>query len=1521
MDSDIQQLIAQGLRPIDIQFLGVKQLAEIFDHFGISYAETDKTPKEAFVKKLHDALTAGDMYVKPVVSQTERELQLQNDKVRLEVERARLEAEREKLKLQANMDLEKAKAEAELEKIKLQGELELQKQTSLVAQQEARAQQEVAQLLLKKEMLELELRIKQEGGNPNSTPAASIGTNVLPQFDEGDPENFFSQFEKIAYHWPKEMWPILVQTHFKGKAREAFANLDPASSKEYEKVKDAVLLAYELNAEAYRQNFRQSRMDSKMNYVEFANIKSKEFGKWMSAAKIDSFDGLVETILIEEFLGKIPLEVRQYLSDKSGSLVKLAQMADTFALTKKLGKGPSQQSHIKGKFPPVEKKPSSHCSKCGKFGATHDQCPDFVKEIMCHKCKEKGHYATICPDRKPVGTVSLGKRNKKAKGKAEETKGVGFVEAADRREKIFSPYLYPGSISSSPIRSNRGRRITLLRDTGAAQSLVLRSALKGDGWDFTGDHIICRGLGDQRISVPMVSLYLHCKFFKGKCALGVVDTLPVQSAQLLVGNDVAHGSSPGTPVLCNQIVPLLTPVDAWEAEIFPACAVTRSQSKGETSVKKKPDRSEDALVSSAPVPLDKASLPEEQANDPSLDLCFKGLHGTAKTSANVEYFLQNGVLIRKWTSPTSTGPHLKGDVVHQVVLPKGYRSTVLETAHSIPMSGHLGIKSTHEKILRHFFWPGLREEVARFCKSCLVCQQVGKRNQTIPPAHLHPIPSTGEPFSDIVIDFVGPLPRTKSGKLYLFTIMCKATRYPEAIAVSSTRACHAINALESFFMHNGLPRTVQSDNGSSFVSAEFREFLEQYGITQILSTPYRPQSQGALERYHQTLKCMLTKFCLANTNLWDRYVPLLLFCTRDTVQESLGFSPFQLMFGHQVRGPLSVLKSQCLKDHQAQNLLERVEGFYAKLKECRDLAEKNMARAQSKMKTWYDRKAVKRSFSPGDLCLIFLPIAKGALSAKFFGPYKVLEKVSELNYRVATPDRGRKQRVCHINQMKEFVGPYEDNVAVASVQVQEVSDGASEIVVPRLANSEILADLGAYLSNVPEEERSQLEDLLQSFPEVFSDKLGRTNLLVHDVELLDETPVRQRPYRTSPVKAKIMSEEVDFLVSEGLATPTDGDWASPCILVPKPDGSSRFCVDYRAVNKQIKSDAFPMPRLLDCIDQVGEATYISKLDLLKGYWQVPLTARAKQVYSFVTGDGLFSFDVLPFGCKNAPASFQRLMNEVVKGIPKVSCYLDDIIVFSDTLQEHLDQLIQLLEALRSANLVVNLAKSEFLQSSVEYLGHVVGHGQVTPKQANVEAILNMQPPTDLKGLRRFLGAAGFYRRFCRNFSSVCLPLTNLLKKGQKFKWSSDCQQAFEDIKAMLSFSPVLKSPDFSSPFILYTDASGSGIGGVLMQRDHQDVERPVSYFSRKLNKHQLNYAPIEKECLAIILCITHFSVYLNNGHTTTVFTDHNPLAFLSKMKEKNQKLLRWSLILQEYDIEIRHIKGSDNVIADMLSRV
>ena len=1444
MDKNVETLLSQGLRPIDLQFLSVPQLEQVYAHFDIAYDKSEKSPKETFVRNLHFALKANNQYADdPDV--------LQKEKLEMELQKAKLEA------------------------------------TNLQA---------------KKEILELELRIKQEGKETPS-PHASISTSVLPKFDEQDPESFFSQFEKIAFHWNKELWPILVQTNFQGKAREAFANLTLAESKDYDKVKKAVLLAYELSSEAYRQKFRQSKLEAKMTYVEFAALKAKEFGKWVHAAELETYDQLKEAVLVEEFLDKIPMEMRQYLMDRDQSdLLALAQSADAYALTKKL----SSKGGAKDKQPKKtlsEAKNDQWCVKCGKWGSTHDHCPESMKNIRCRKCNKVGHFSVVCHQKS-------GEHSKVEK----RGRAVTVVESKLGEESVFSPYLYQGTIASSS--KGRGKQVTILRDTGSAQSLVLGSALRGrQRWHRNGDSVICRGIGGQRMSVPLVEVYLKSEVFSGTCILGIVDSLPIKSAQLLLGNDVVHGTPSGAPVLCARVEGFH---EAPTSEFFPACAVTRSQQKSQGAGSVPVDEVKVDLPS--PVVLDKAVLPEEQRNDPSLNCCFDMCSGVVRCPANIEFFLQGGVLVRRWTSLTSSNAHLKGDVVQQIVLPSKYRSVVLETAHALPMSGHLGIRSTHEKVLRHFFWPGMREDVTRFCKSCLVCQQVGKPGQGIPKAPLFPIPAVGEPFSEIIIDFVGPLPRTKSGKQYLLTVMCKATRYPEAFAMSSTRTANVISALTTFFCQVGLPCSVQSDNDSSFVSDNFKRFLDQYGISQVLSTPYRPQSQGALERYHQTLKAMLRKFCFANTSSWDTFIPFLLFCTRDTVQESLGFSPFQLVFGHRVRGPLSVLKSQCLSDSQAPNLLERVENVCEKLQQCREFARENLEQAQAKMKAWYDRKSVCRSFSPGDKCLVFLPIAKGALSAKFFGPYEVLEKVSDLTYRIATPDRGRKQRICHVNQLKKCIGPYEEEAVVAVAQVQENQEGLSEVVAPRLSNSAILADLPSYLHGASSEEYAKLSELLLAFPKVFSDQLGRTTLLMHDVELSDETPVHQRPYRTSPAKARIMEEEVKFLVEEGLASPSDGEWASPCILVPKPDGSFRFCVDFRLVNKQIKPDAFPMPRLLDCVDQIGEARCISKLDLLKGYWQVPLSPKARKVYSFVTGTGLYNFDVLPFGCKNAAASFQRLMNKVVQGIPGVACYLDDIIVYSDSLSDHLSQLTRLLEALKEANLVVNLAKSEFLKGSVEYLGHVVGHGQVKPKHANVQAILDMQAPSDVKSLRRFLGAAGFYRRFCRNFSSVCLPLTNMLQKGRKFQWSSECQRSFEDIKAMLSFKPVLKSPNFLKPFLLYTDASGVGIGVVLMQKDSQDIERPIAYFSRKLNKHQLHYSPIEKECLAIVLGVAHFSIYLNNGHTTKVFTDHNPLAFLSKMKEKNQKLLRWSLFLQEFDIDIIHVRGKDNVIADMLSR-
>lgn len=331
-----------------------------------------------------------------------------------------------------------------------------------------------------------------------------------------------------------------------------------------------------------------------------------------------------------------------------------------------------------------------------------------------------------------------------------------------------------------------------------------------------------------------------------------------------------------------------------------------------------------------------------------------------------------------------------------------------------------------------------------------------------------------------------------------------------------------------------------------------------------------------------------------------------------------------------------------------------------------------------------------------------------------------------------------------------------------------------------------------------------------------------------------------------------MDTEVQYLIDNGLAVPSNSSWASPCLLVGKPDMTDGFCTDYRKVNNVTKPDSFPLPRMEDCVDEVGSAKFVSKFDLLKGYWQVPLTPRAREISAFITPSGLYSYNVMSFGLRNAPATFQRLMNQVVAGLDGCAVYLDDVVVYSDTWEQHIERIHSLFVRLRAANLTINLAKCEFAKATVTYLGKVVGQGQVRPVRAKVRAIDQFPPPTSKTELRRFLGMVGYYRNFCFNFSTVVVPLTNLLRLRAKFKWSPSCQRAFEQVKMLLSTAPVLAAPRLDHPFQLQVDASHVGTGGVLLQTDDQGVDRPVSYFSKKFNTHQLNYSTIEKEALALV---------------------------------------------------------------------
>ena len=243
------------------------------------------------------------------------------------------------------------------------------------------------------------------------------------------------------------------------------------------------------------------------------------------------------------------------------------------------------------------------------------------------------------------------------------------------------------------------------------------------------------------------------------------------------------------------------------------------------------------------------------------------------------------------------------------------------------------------------------------------------------------------------------------------------------------------------------------------------------------------------------------------------------------------------------------------------------------------------------------------------------------------------------------------------------------------------------------------------------------------------------------------------------------------------------------------------------------------------------------------------------------------------------------------------------------------------KSLSEAKLTVNLAKSEFCHANLTFLGHIVGQGRVKPVEAKVEAISDFPVPTGKRQLKRFLGMVGYYRKFCNNFSVIAEPLTNLLGKRVKYVWTEDCQKSFDKLKAIFRSAPVLLAPSFDKEFKVAGDASDVGAGSVLLQEDDNGVDHPVCYFSKKFNKHQRHYSTIEKECLSLILSLQHFEVYLASSITPVIiFSDQNPLTFIHKMKNKNQRFLRWSLMLQKHNLDIRHIKGKDNLIPDALSR-
>ena len=1349
-----------------------------------------------------------------------------------EIVRLKLDFEREERRL-AREEAQRAREEAQRAREAAEAEAQKARDAEKAAREEAR-ELRLAELKEARELRELELKAEQEkalieaekeaAAREHELKMASLGKHspsdkasvfdparnirLVPPFQEKEVDKYFAHFEKVAdsLNWPKESWVLLLQSVLVGKAQEIYGSLSVEQSSNYEHVKEAILKAYELVPEAYRQKFRNYLKYDSKTHVEFAREKENLFNRWCHSKEIgQDFKKLKQMVLLEEFKDKVRPDIRSHLDEqKVEELEKAAIMADDYALTHKMSSksGNPQQKRYHGsgnrenisrnmdnrkrqgkttenvglvsKVEPL--KPIS-CGHCGKPGHIITNCWKLGGKTPCEHCGRFNHKSEDCriaknklqKEVKPTGLTSLKGLKVSPFNESENSKGVKVKPLIDRNNFV---------------EKNKGIKVNPLHND--------KSCI------------------EDEISPNTESDYMEN--YKPFISEGVVS---------LVGDENS-----------SQKVKILRDTGATQS-----------------------------LMLDSVLPLTENSF----------------------TGANV--------------------------------LISGVEMGVLE----VPLH-EVNIKSS---LINGNIVIGMRPSLPVEGISLILGNDLAGERVMVDPRVVEK-PRDDENTERLAEKFPGIFPAS------VVTRSMKAKK--EAIKEQGKEEI----GLSGTFLEN--------------IDVKFEERNKEKAEKALMKNesrnniPEKQESESKLVISRQNLieeqsndKELLDLFKIALTPVEAEKVSVG-YLIKDNIL-------MRKWSSHRVTiGPLLLLKEKWLdEDPEKISVLKNVATFKDRLFRAGQIAKINLQESQSKMKVWYDRKAKSRCFEPGDRVLVLFPVVGNPLQAKYSGPYKVVKKISDTNYLVKTPGRRKETQVCHINMLKAYhekpkpelvtlnnrlglESPTHSKDCVGQVAEKE-EDTESEVRLGndqqpiKLQNSQILNDLDTKLSHLPPVQRKELAEVITQYREVFPDVPSKTNLIEHDVDVGDSAPIKQHPYRVSPMKKELLDKEVQYMLENDIIEESQSNWSSPCILVPKHDGGFRFCTDFRKVNDKTKSDSFPIPRIADCIDQIGNAKFVSTFDMLKGYWQVPLTQRAHEISAFVTPSGLYQYKVMPFGMKNAPATFQRMVNKLVRDIDGCEGYIDDVVIFSNNWSDHIRQIKRFFQIMREAKLTINLMKSEFGKATVKYLGHIVGQGQVRPLDAKIQTIVKYPIPTSRKELARFLGMAGYYRNFCLNFSEIAAPLTNLLSKKVKFVWTDDCQMAFDKVKLLLQKSPVLKSPDYEKPFKLIIDSSDVGTGSVLVQEASDGLDHPVSYFSKKFLKYQRNYSVVEKETLGLVLALEHFDVYLGSTpFKIKVYTDHNPLTFLKTMKNKNQRLVRWSLALQEYNLEIQHIPGSENVVADALSR-
>lgn len=1439
----------------------------------------------------------------------------------------------------------------------VQGEREREERTK-EREREDRAKERA----LRKEELQLQIELEKTRNSSliqNSTheleQSRGFSHPSLPKFDPrvDKMDSFIERFERFAVStdYPRDQWCLGLSVLLTGKALEVYSSLPLSFAQDYEELKKELLKSFDLNAVGYRKQFKEAvpfDMETGPQFV--ARLKSM-FVRWLNLSGVgETYSELVDFILKDRFLSGVNDELRVFLSERdleSKTVDELGKLADTFisAHSCSLKTNTSKTKHSvhvnksEKSAAPLDANVAivNHansaaglvtCYKCKQKGHLSKDCPCSTRARRCFVCSELGHVAKYCKKNTPVKReVSAFCRTVNESTLSEFQSKVPKVREFDNRSMRFPA----GSVVSLTCRSEEverelpsnlpisvgtvnQKRVRVMRDSGCT-SIIVRTSLVRDE-QFVQESAVCAFVDGSTHRFRVAVVDVDTEYYQGTVKAICMEN-PI--CDLIVGN-VAGAKDP----VLNQCSTSKTDIEMCDV------AVTRNRAK---KLEEGPKQLEISLPAGRDISV--TELSKWQIEDKSLKSLW-GLvdKGRVKGYGNVEIQLviEKEVLYRKvWGYKKRVGTAVK-----QVVVPKELRNEVLTQAHDSIMAGHLGTQKTLDRILLSFYWPGVGADVKRFCRSCDICQRVVHKGKVVKvPLERTPVIET--PFDRVSIDLIGPMsPASERGNRYVLVVVDHASRYPEAIPLRFIDTVTIAEALLEIFSRVGFPREILSDRGTQFTAELMREITRLVNIKQLFTTPYNPKCNGMVERMNGTLKSMLRKMCIEEPRNWDRYIPALLFAYREVPQASTGFSPFELLYGRTLRGPMQVLKQLWTEEEgsDVRTTYQYVFDLRNRLEETCSLARETVKKSQENYKHFYDKKARPRWFRVGQKVLLLLPLKHNKLELQWQGPFIVLKRMGNCDYQIK---KGSKKKVFHINLLKEYVeragSTPVDNAAQDLIGNEEVTDPVLASVLehsdatslgeellelrpgPQPMGNEIKVSNDLSIDQI-----QSVNALVADYDDVFSTVPGTTHLITHEIVTETTSAVKGNTFSIPYHMREKVDKEIQEMLQLGIIEPSNSPYNAGVVIVKKGDGSIRVCTDFRKLNAVTKFDSEPMSDIEDILSKLSRARYFTQLDFTKGFWQIPVGAGSREKTAFSVPSGHFQYAKMPMGLVNSPATFNKLMRKLIHGLDNVVHFVDDVLVFSVSWEEHLANIRSLLNRVRESGLKLKPSKCCVGFSIVRYLGYTVGQGELQTDPEKVDKIRKASVPKSKKQVRAFLGLLGYYRKFIPGFSDMALPLTELTKKRspEKIVWKEIHQHSFDALKDCLCTKPILQLPDLSKPFVLRTDASDTGLGAVLLQ-DHDGMLCPVSYASKKLLDRECKYSTVEKEGLAIVFGMQKFKNYLY-GKEFVLETDHRPLSFIQTMKHTNTRVLRWSLFLQNYRYNIAHIKGSNNVVADFLSR-